>query len=116
MADTKLEFGTDSDGALVLADEVLTPDSSRYWPADEYQPGHPQYSYDKQFLRDWSTAMGWDRKEPARRSRPTWSPTWPSATRRYTRRSPAPDRPGRAASGTPGAKPRDLRIKLVAFK
>ena len=64
VADTKLEFGTDKDGALVLADEVLTPDSSRYWPADEYQPGRPQYSYDKQFLRDWSTAMGWNRKEP----------------------------------------------------
>jgi phosphoribosylaminoimidazole-succinocarboxamide synthase len=64
VADTKLEFGTDKDGALVLADEVLTPDSSRYWPADEYQPGHPQYSYDKQFLRDWSTAMGWNRREP----------------------------------------------------
>jgi phosphoribosylaminoimidazole-succinocarboxamide synthase len=64
VADTKLEFGTDKDGALVLADEVLTPDSSRYWPADEYQPGHPQYSYDKQYLRDWSTSIGWNRKEP----------------------------------------------------
>jgi phosphoribosylaminoimidazole-succinocarboxamide synthase len=64
VADTKLEFGTDKDGALVLADEVLTPDSSRYWPLDEYQPGRPQYSYDKQFLRDWSTAMGWNRREP----------------------------------------------------
>ena len=48
----------------MLADEVLTPDSSRYWPADGYQPGRPQYSFDKQFLRDWSTAIGWDRKEP----------------------------------------------------
>jgi phosphoribosylaminoimidazole-succinocarboxamide synthase len=64
VADTKLEFGTDKDGALVLADEVLTPDSSRYWPADGYAPGHPQYAYDKQFLRDWSTAIGWNRKEP----------------------------------------------------
>jgi phosphoribosylaminoimidazole-succinocarboxamide synthase len=64
VADTKLEFGTDKDGALVLADEVLTPDSSRYWPANDYQPGRPQYSYDKQFLRDWSTAMGWNRREP----------------------------------------------------
>jgi phosphoribosylaminoimidazole-succinocarboxamide synthase len=54
----------DKDGALVLADEVLTPDSSRYWPADGYAPGHPQYSYDKQYLRDWSTSIGWDRKEP----------------------------------------------------
>jgi phosphoribosylaminoimidazole-succinocarboxamide synthase len=64
VADTKLEFGLDKDGALVLADEVLTPDSSRYWPADGYQPGHPQYAYDKQFLRDWSTEIGWNRKEP----------------------------------------------------
>ena len=64
VADTKLEFGMDKDGALVLADEVLTPDSSRYWPADDYAPGHPQYSYDKQYLRDWSTSIGWDRKEP----------------------------------------------------
>ena len=64
VADTKLEFGLDKDGALVLADEVLTPDSSRYWPADGYAPGRPQYSFDKQFLRDWSTTLGWDRKEP----------------------------------------------------
>jgi phosphoribosylaminoimidazole-succinocarboxamide synthase len=64
VADTKLEFGLDKDGALVLADEVLTPDSSRYWPADSYAPGRPQYSFDKQFLRDWSTSIGWDRKEP----------------------------------------------------
>jgi phosphoribosylaminoimidazole-succinocarboxamide synthase len=64
VADTKLEFGVDKDGALVLADEVLTPDSSRYWPADSYAPGRPQYSFDKQFLRDWSTSIGWDRKEP----------------------------------------------------
>jgi phosphoribosylaminoimidazole-succinocarboxamide synthase len=64
VADTKLEFGLDSGGALVLADEVLTPDSSRYWPADSYAPGHPQYSFDKQFLRDWSTSIGWNRKEP----------------------------------------------------
>lgn len=64
VADTKLEFGLDKDGALVLADEVLTPDSSRYWPLDDYAPGHPQYSYDKQYLRDWSTSIGWDRKEP----------------------------------------------------
>ena len=59
----------DSDGALVLADEVLTPDSSRYWPADSYQPGRPQYSYDKQYLRDWSTSIGWNRKAPGPRSR-----------------------------------------------
>jgi phosphoribosylaminoimidazole-succinocarboxamide synthase len=64
VADTKLEFGRAKDGTLVLADEVLTPDSSRFWPADDYEPGRPQRSYDKQFLRDWSTSIGWDRKAP----------------------------------------------------
>jgi phosphoribosylaminoimidazole-succinocarboxamide synthase len=64
VADTKLEFGRAKDGTLVLADEVLTPDSSRYWPASEYEPGRAQRSYDKQFLRDWSTKIGWDRKAP----------------------------------------------------
>lgn len=64
VADTKLEFGRAADGTLVLADEVLTPDSSRFWPADSYEPGHPQRSLDKQFLRDWSTSIGWDRREP----------------------------------------------------
>jgi phosphoribosylaminoimidazole-succinocarboxamide synthase len=64
VADTKLEFGRDSGGTLVLADEVLTPDSSRFWPAEEYQPGRPQHSYDKQYLRDWSTSIGWDRTAP----------------------------------------------------
>jgi phosphoribosylaminoimidazole-succinocarboxamide synthase len=64
VADTKLEFGRAKDGTLVLADEVLTPDSSRFWPADEYAPGRIQHSYDKQFLRNWSTEIGWDRKQP----------------------------------------------------
>ncbi len=64
VADTKLEFGWAKDGTLVLADEVLTPDSSRFWPADSYSPGRPQHSYDKQYLRDWSTSIGWDRTEP----------------------------------------------------
>ena len=64
VADTKLEFGRAKNGNLVLADEVLTPDSSRFWPADDYQPGHPQHSLDKQYLRDWATAIGWDRKPP----------------------------------------------------
>ena len=64
VADTKLEFGRAKDGTLVLADEVLTPDSSRFWPADDYEPGRPQRSYDKQFLRDWSTSIGWYRKAP----------------------------------------------------
>ncbi len=64
VADTKLEFGWDKDGTLVLADEVLTPDSSRFWPADEYEPGRPQHSLDKQYLRDWATKIGWDRRPP----------------------------------------------------
>jgi phosphoribosylaminoimidazole-succinocarboxamide synthase len=64
VADTKLEFGWAKDGTLVLADEVLTPDSSRFWPADSYAPGRPQYSFDKQYLRDWSTSIGWDRTAP----------------------------------------------------
>ena len=64
LADTKLEFGLRPDGTIVLADEVLTPDSSRFWPADSYQVGQVQASYDKQFVRDWLTspASGWDRK------------------------------------------------------
>lgn len=62
VADTKFEFGRSSDGSLVLADEVLTPDSSRFWPADQWEPGGPQPSYDKQYVRDWLTgASGWDR-------------------------------------------------------
>jgi phosphoribosylaminoimidazole-succinocarboxamide synthase len=63
LADTKLEFGRTSDGQILLADEVLTPDSSRFWPADQWQPGGPQVSYDKQYVRDWltSSASGWDR-------------------------------------------------------
>jgi len=64
VADTKLEFGRAKNGDLVLADEVLTPDSSRFWPASDYQPGRPQHSLDKQYLRDWATAIGWDRKPP----------------------------------------------------
>ena len=64
VADTKLEFGRAKNGDLVLADEVLTPDSSRFWPADEYEPGRPQHSLDKQYLRDWATAIGWNRKPP----------------------------------------------------
>lgn len=63
LADTKFEFGIDEDGTLVLADEVLTPDSSRYWPADGYQPGKVQPSFDKQFVRNWLTSAksGWDK-------------------------------------------------------
>lgn len=65
IADTKFEFGIDEDGTLVLADEVLTPDSSRFWSADEYVVGKTQKSYDKQYLRDWLKNSGWDKTTPA---------------------------------------------------
>ena len=65
LADTKFEFGLDGSGALTLGDEVCTPDSSRFWPADQYQPGQGQPSFDKQFVRDWASSTGWDRKPPA---------------------------------------------------
>jgi phosphoribosylaminoimidazole-succinocarboxamide synthase len=65
VADTKFEFGLDDDGQLTLGDEVLTPDSSRFWPADEYEPGEPQPSYDKQYVRDWAAGTGWDKTPPA---------------------------------------------------
>jgi phosphoribosylaminoimidazole-succinocarboxamide synthase len=65
LADTKFEFGLDSDGRLTLGDEVCTPDSSRFWPADEYEPGRGQPSFDKQFVRDWASSTGWDRTPPA---------------------------------------------------
>ncbi len=64
VADTKLEFGLDTDGTIVLGDEVLTPDSSRFWPADRWQPGGPQFSFDKQYVRDWSSTLDWDRTAP----------------------------------------------------
>ena len=64
LADTKLEFGLDAAGVLTLGDEVLTPDSSRFWPADSWSPGRPQPSYDKQYVRDWLSASGWDRTAP----------------------------------------------------
>jgi phosphoribosylaminoimidazole-succinocarboxamide synthase len=67
LADTKFEFGLDAEGALTLGDEVLTPDSSRFWPADEYAPGRGQPSFDKQFVRDWASSTGWDRNPPAPR-------------------------------------------------
>jgi len=71
LADTKFEFGrrpageSGQLGPIVLADEVLTPDSSRFWPADEYEPGHAQPSFDKQYVRDWATQSGWDKSPPA---------------------------------------------------
>ncbi len=65
LADTKFEFGLDSEGTLTLGDEVCTPDSSRFWPADQYEPGRSQPSFDKQFVRDWASSTGWDRNPPA---------------------------------------------------
>ena len=65
LADTKFEFGLDEDGQLTLGDEVCTPDSSRFWPADQYEPGRSQPSFDKQFVRDWASSTGWDRNPPA---------------------------------------------------
>jgi len=65
LADTKIELGHSADGTLVLGDELLTPDSSRFWPAAQWRPGGPQPSYDKQYLRDWLAASGWDRQPPA---------------------------------------------------
>ncbi|MEO6957649.1 MAG: phosphoribosylaminoimidazolesuccinocarboxamide synthase [Antricoccus sp.] len=65
VADTKFEFGLDAEGDLVLADEVLTPDSSRFWPAAAWEPGHSQHSFDKQYVRDWLNAeSGWDHQSP----------------------------------------------------
>jgi phosphoribosylaminoimidazole-succinocarboxamide synthase len=65
LADTKFEFGLDEAGELVVGDEVLTPDSSRYWPADGYEVGHGQPSFDKQYVRDWAAGSGWDKLPPA---------------------------------------------------
>ena len=65
LADTKFEFGASPGAEVVLADEVFTPDSSRYWPADEYEPGRAQHSFDKQYLRDWLDEIGWDHSPPA---------------------------------------------------
>jgi phosphoribosylaminoimidazole-succinocarboxamide synthase len=65
LADTKFELGLDADGTLTLGDEVCTPDSSRFWPADRYEPGKGQPSFDKQFVRDWASSTGWDRTPPA---------------------------------------------------
>jgi phosphoribosylaminoimidazole-succinocarboxamide synthase len=65
LADTKFEFGFDSGGELTLGDEVCTPDSSRFWPADQYEAGRSQPSFDKQFVRDWASSTGWDKTPPA---------------------------------------------------
>ncbi len=65
IADTKFEFGHAADGTLVLGDEVLTSDSSRFWPSDQWEPGRPQFAFDKQFVRDWAAGTGWDKRPPA---------------------------------------------------
>ena len=65
LADTKFEFGRDGNGRIVVGDEVLTPDSSRFWPADGYEPGRGQPSFDKQYVRDWASESGWDKSPPA---------------------------------------------------
>jgi phosphoribosylaminoimidazole-succinocarboxamide synthase len=65
LADTKFELGLDADGTLTIGDEMCTPDSSRFWPADQYEPGRGQPSFDKQFVRDWASSTGWDRNPPA---------------------------------------------------
>ena len=65
IADTKFEFGQLDDGRLILIDEILTPDSSRFWPADQYEPGHDQPSFDKQFVRNWLERQPWNKKPPA---------------------------------------------------
>ncbi|MBA2308499.1 MAG: phosphoribosylaminoimidazolesuccinocarboxamide synthase [Pseudonocardiales bacterium] len=64
ISDTKFEFGTRRNGTLMLGDEVLTPDSSRFWPAEEWEPGGTQVAFDKQFVRDWATSTGWDKRPP----------------------------------------------------
>ncbi|BEV72445.1 MULTISPECIES: phosphoribosylaminoimidazolesuccinocarboxamide synthase [unclassified Paludibacterium] len=76
ICDTKFEFGIDQEGTLTLMDEVLTPDSSRFWPADQYQPGSNPPSFDKQFVRDWLEASGWNKRPPA--------PSVPLAVRQKT--------------------------------
>lgn len=77
LADTKIELGHDAGSVLRLGDEVLTPDSSRFWPAEQWRPGRAQPSYDKQYVRDWLTASGWDRRPPG--------PTLPDEIVRRTR-------------------------------
>lgn len=82
IADTKFEFGEDSDGNILLVDEVLTPDSSRFWAAGSYEPGHSQTSFDKQFVREYLESIGWDKQPPA----PPLPPEIASATsERYLR-------------------------------
>ena len=82
IADTKFELGLDTSGNLVLGDEALTPDSSRFWPADSYEPGRAQDSFDKQFVRDYCEQTGWDRPHPGPSCRRTSSCTRARSTSR----------------------------------
>ncbi len=102
LADTKFEFGLDDLGELVVGDEVLTPDSSRYWPLDGYEVGRSQPSFDKQYVRDWASASGWDRTPPAPESPTTSSRAPAPATSRPTSASPASPSP----TGSPAPLPR----------
>ena len=82
LADTKLEWGRLPTGEIILIDEVLTPDSSRFWPQESYRPGGSPPSFDKQFLRDWLETTGWDKASRRRHCRPTWWRRRPRSTRR----------------------------------
>ena len=116
IADTKFEFGLDPDGRLVLGDEAFTPDSSRFWPADEYEPGRAQPSFDKQFVRDYCETLGWDKTAPGpgaargrrrRHARPLRRGVR-AADRHRVRRLPR--RPGRRARDEgDGARPAEAR-------
>ena len=99
LADTKFEFGLDDDGQLVLADEVLTPDSSRFWPADPWQPGRAQPSFDKQYVRDWLTSPGL-RLGPARRAAAAGA----ARTRSSSRPGPSTSRRTSSSPATPSSE------------
>ncbi len=86
LADTKFEWGRDAEtGEILLIDEVLTPDSSRYWPKDDYKPGGPQPSFDKQYVRDWLETPGWDKASPPPPFPTTWWRRPATSTSRRTR-------------------------------
>jgi len=91
IADTKFEFGVDRAGELILADEVLTPDSSRFWPADDYAPGRPQHAFDKQYVRDYLESIDFDKRTPVELPREIVDRTlerYVEAFRRLTGREP----------------------------
>ncbi len=135
LADTKFEFGRGADGTIVLGDEVLTPDSSRFWPADGYEPGQGQPCFDKQFVRDWASGSGWDKTPPApaipddvvaghaRALRRGLRADHRRAVRRLARaqrvggvRAPRPDPARRRASSTRRARPSSGRCRRSASR